>query len=59
MKDKPDIKKTKQVAPEATDLEEIGSGGFKVVYKAQIDSEIEAVKLVQIPGDEKDGKVFE
>ncbi len=36
-----------QVAPEASDLEEIGSGGFKVVYKAQIGSEIEAVKLVQ------------
>lgn len=54
MKDKPDIQKIKQVAPEASDLEEIGSGGFKVVYKAQIDSEIEAVKLVQIPSDEND-----
>lgn len=47
MKDKPDIQKIKQVAPEASGLEEIGFGGFKVVYKAQIDSEIEAVKLVQ------------
>jgi hypothetical protein len=47
MKDKPDIQKIKQVAPEASDLEEIGSGGFKVVYKAQITSKIEAVKLVQ------------
>ena len=54
MKDKPDIQKIKQVAPEASDLEEIGSGGFKVVYKAQICSEIEAVKLVQIPSDEND-----
>jgi serine/threonine protein kinase len=54
MKDKPDIQKIKQVAPEASDLEEIGSGGFKVVYKAQIGSKIEAVKLVQIPSDEND-----
>lgn len=54
MKDRPDIHKIKQVAPEAKDLEEIGSGGFKVVYKAQVNGKIEAVKLVQIPGDEND-----
>jgi hypothetical protein len=35
-----------QIAQEAGDLEETGSGVFKVVYKAKIDSEIEAVKLV-------------
>jgi len=57
MKDKPDIQKIKQVAPEASDLEEIGSGGFKVVYKAQVNSKIEAVKLVQIPSDENDGTI--
>jgi serine/threonine protein kinase len=51
MKDKPDIKKVQQVVPEAIDLEEIGSGGFKVVYKAIVTGSIEAVKLVQIPGD--------
>jgi hypothetical protein len=32
MKDKPDMEKVKQIAPEAINLEEIGSGGFKVVY---------------------------
>ena len=57
MKDKPDIKKIKEVAPEASDLEEIGSGGFKVVYKAQVNSKIEAVKLVQVPSDEDDGTI--
>jgi hypothetical protein len=54
MKDKPDITKIKEVAPEASDLEEIGSGDFKVVYKAQTNSKMEAVKLVQIPSDEND-----
>ena len=57
MKDKPDIKKIKEVAPEASDLEEIGSGGFKVVYKAQVNNKIEAVKLVQVPSDEDDGTI--
>ncbi|MBL7181310.1 MAG: serine/threonine protein kinase [Desulfobacterales bacterium] len=54
MKGKPDIQKIKQVAPEVYDPEEIGSGGFKVVYKAQVKGKIEAVKLVQIPSDEND-----
>jgi serine/threonine protein kinase len=54
MKDKPDIEKVKQVAPEAENLEEIGSGGFKVVYKALVSGKIEAVKLVQTPSDESD-----
>lgn len=54
MKDKPDIQKVKQVAPAASDLEEIGTGGFKVVYKAQVKGKLEAVKLVQIPSDEHD-----
>lgn len=54
MKDKPDIEKVKQVAPEAINLEEIGSGGFKVVYKANVTDNIEAVKLVQIPSDPAD-----
>ena len=54
MKDIPDIQKIKQVAPEASDLEEIGSGGFKVVFKAHVNGKIEALKLVQIPSDEND-----
>jgi len=54
MKEKPDIEKVKQVAPEAENLEEIGSGGYNVVYKALVSGKIEALKLVQIPGDESD-----
>jgi len=40
MKEKPDIEKVKQVAPEAENLEEIGSGGYKVVYKALVKGSI-------------------
>jgi eukaryotic-like serine/threonine-protein kinase len=54
MKDKPDIEKVKQVAPEAENLDEIGSGGFKVAYRAVVGGKIEAIKLVQIPSDEID-----
>jgi len=54
MKEKPDIEKVKQAAPEAKDLEEFDSGGFKVVYRAVVSGRIEAVKLVQIPSDESD-----
>jgi len=57
MVDKPDIHKITQVAPEAKDLEEIGSGGFKVVYKGRVDGKIEAVKIVQIPADENDSTI--
>ena len=57
MKDKPDIEGVKKVAPEAKNPEEIGSGGFKVVYKALVSGKIEAVKLVQIPSDESDETV--
>lgn len=57
MKDKPDIRKVMQIAPEARNLEEIDSGGFKVVYKALVNGEIEAVKLVQIPSDEDDSTI--
>jgi len=40
MKEKPDIEKVKQVAPEAENLEEIGLGGYKVVYKALVKGSI-------------------
>lgn len=59
MKDKPNIADVGKVVPEATNLREIGSGGFKVVYWAEINGKPEAVKLVCIPGDEKDESVRE
>lgn len=54
MRDKPDISQVQQAAPEARSLEEIGSGGFKVVYKARVGDRLEALKLVEIPSDEND-----
>jgi serine/threonine protein kinase len=54
MKDKPEIEKVKEVVPEAKDLAEFDSGGYKVVYKGLVNGKIEAVKLVQIPSDESD-----
>jgi len=55
--DKPDFQKVLQVIPEAENMEEIASGGFKVVYKAKINNKIEAVKLVLIPGDANDPSI--
>lgn len=57
MKAKPNIKKAKKAVPEAENLEEIASGGFKVVYKALVNDKVEAVKLVEIPTDESDSSV--
>jgi eukaryotic-like serine/threonine-protein kinase len=54
MIDKPDIAQVQQVVQEAANLEEIGSGGYKIVYKALVGGKTEAVKLVQIPGDASD-----
>jgi len=57
MKDKPDIMKAKQVIPEAKDLEEFSSGGFKIVYKGLVNKKIEAIKLVHMLIYENDSTV--
>ena len=57
MSDKPDINEVGKIVPEASGLREIGSGGYKVVYQAQVAGRTEAVKLVRIPGDENDETV--
>ena len=49
MRDKPNIADVAPHVPEAALLEEIGEGGFKVVYRARIGESVEAVKLVRIP----------
>lgn len=59
MKEKLDIKKVNHVVPEAELTEEIGSGGFKVVYKAIVNDNTEALKLVTIPDDEEDSSIRE
>jgi len=57
MENKPDIRDVSAAIPEASDLEEIGEGGFKVVYRARIQAKIEALKLVRIPRDDQDPTV--
>ncbi len=56
---KPNISLLQHELPEAEIIEEIGSGGFKVVYKALINNNHEALKLLQIPVDPNDEGIFE
>ncbi len=60
MEKKPDIRKVQKELPEITgNLEMIGEGGFKVVYKAHIGDLIEAVKVVLIPSEDDDELIRE
>ncbi len=59
MSEKPDINEVANVVPEASSMREIGSGGYKVVYQAQVANATEAVKLVRIPSDKNDETVRE
>ena len=56
---KPDLKKLEALFPNIQFLEEIGSGGFKVVYKIQTQKGLEALKVVQIPTDPMDEGIKE
>ncbi len=57
MNNKPLIDQVAKIVPEVKVFEEIGSGGFKVVYRAKIGEQIEALKLAQIPSDPKDSLI--
>lgn len=59
MINKPDINLLKSKLPDIQDVQEIDSGGFKIVYKALIHGKPEALKLVQIPEDPNDKGVKE
>jgi len=59
MNNKPLIDQVAKVVREVKVFEEIGSGGFKVVYRAKIGEQIEALKLAQIPSDPKDSSIGE
>jgi len=59
MENKPSIEDILREVPEASNFEELGCGGYKVAYKAQIGARVEAVKLACIPSDEKDPSVRE
>lgn len=56
---KPSLDILAPLLPEVQIFEEIGSGGFKVVYKAVFNGREEALKLVQIPNDANDETVKE
>ncbi|MFA4921042.1 MAG: hypothetical protein WC611_02795, partial [Candidatus Neomarinimicrobiota bacterium] len=59
MQRKPNLAEVNAAIPEAELLKEIGSGGFKIVYKASISNQTEAIKLVYLPKDENDETVLE
>lgn len=54
---KPNLSEMKRVLSDIDIVEEIGSGGFKIVYKAFINGSMEAFKIVQIPSDPNDPDV--
>lgn len=56
MENKPKLSSVAKMIPEATNLQEIGSGAFKVVYRARVSGNDEAVKIVKIPNDTDDIK---
>ncbi len=59
MQNKPDMSQVASVIQNATLLEEIGEGGYKVVYRAEFGGRQEALKLVRIPTDPQDPNVRE
>ncbi|NQT93802.1 MAG: protein kinase [Lentisphaerae bacterium] len=59
MQNKPDIADVAAVVPRVTFREEIGEGGFKVVYRADVNGCVEAAKLARIPVDMNDSAVEE
>jgi len=59
MQNKPEISQVDSVIPDASLSEELGEGGFKVVYRAQVGGHEEALKLVRIPRDPSDPTVEE
>lgn len=59
MQDKPDIVDVKVAVKGVDFIGELGEGGFKVAYRANVKGNEEAVKLVRIPIDPKDPTVEE
>jgi serine/threonine-protein kinase len=54
MDHKPDINQLKKARPDLGSLDYLGEGGFKAVYRAVIQGQEEAVKLVYIPPEAED-----
>lgn len=57
MQNKPTISAVELAIPMATSLAEIGTGGFKVVYRGTVNGIDEAVKVVYVPVDLADPTV--
>jgi len=57
MREKPNILDVVEAVREATDIQEVGVGGYKCVYKATVNNNTEALKLVVIPSDINDTTV--
>lgn len=57
MLNKPDIGKLREALPNIFILEELGEGGFKVAFRAEISGGLEALKLIEIPCDPADPSV--
>lgn len=57
MQNKPDIGMLGKVLPSITIHEELGEGGFKVAFRAEIKGKIEALKVIEIPFDKEDSSV--
>ena len=57
MQNKPNITEVAAAMREVKFLEEIGEGGYKVTYRADVNGNIEAAKLVRIPADVNDPDV--
>jgi len=54
MQNKPSLDDLKKSLPNVGIMEELGEGGFKIVYRSKINDKIEALKVVHIPNDPLD-----
>lgn len=57
--EKPDISEVAAAIPQVRFIGELGTGGFKVAYRAEVNGILEAVKIVRIPVDPEDSAVEE
>lgn len=59
MMEKPSISDVAAAIPQVRFIDELGTGGFKVAYRAEVNGILEAVKIVRIPVDPQDSAVEE
>lgn len=59
MQNKPSIDDLKKSLPNIEIMEELGAGGFKIVFRSKINRKTEALKVVYIPSDPSDEHIKE